>query len=275
DLRIAAHLARALGQSQGYEGFSQGLGLLRGLIEGFWDTLHPLLDPDDDNDPTMRVNALAALAEPGFLNMLRSAPLVRSKSFGGVGLRELAFVSGELTAPEGFKLDAAALDAAFQEVDFTAMQATLAALRSANEHIDGIDAAFASHADARGPDLAPLTQLVKKAIHTLDGRIQLRPESAANGESDGESASGDAAPGATGPSRASGDIRSRDDVLRALSKIETYYARYEPSSPIPLMLQRCKRLVPMSFIDIVKEIAPDGLTQVELVVGKREDGAAQ
>jgi hypothetical protein len=35
-------------------------------------------------------------------------------------------------------------------------------------------------------------------------------------------------------------------------------------------LQRCKRLATMSFIEIVREMVPDGLSQVEIIAGKRE-----
>src|SRR5262245_7097487 len=56
DLRVAAHLTRARLHTGGLIGFSEGLALLRGLVEGYWDAVHPRLDPDDGNDPTMRVN---------------------------------------------------------------------------------------------------------------------------------------------------------------------------------------------------------------------------
>jgi type VI secretion system protein ImpA len=68
-----------------------------------------------------------------------------------------------------------------------------------------------------------------------------------------------------------GDVRSREDVVRLLDKICAYYARAEPSSPIPLLLQRSKRLVSANFLDIVRDIAPDGLTQVENLSGKATD----
>ncbi len=46
-----------------------------------------------------------------------------------------------------------------------------------------------------------------------------------------------------------------------------YYARHEPSSPIPLFIERCKRLVTMGFKDIVKELVPDAVRQVEVLTG--------
>jgi type VI secretion system protein ImpA len=72
----------------------------------------------------------------------------------------------------------------------------------------------------------------------------------------------------------SGEIKSREDVVRVLDKICLYYERYEPSSPIPLLLQRSKRLVSANFMDIVRDLAPDGLSQVENLRGKDESDSS-
>jgi type VI secretion system protein ImpA len=60
--------------------------------------------------------------------------------------------------------------------------------------------------------------------------------------------------------------------MRALDKISSYFERHEPSSPIPLLIERCKRLVSMNFLEIMGDLAPDGLKQASLAVGKRGDG---
>jgi type VI secretion system protein ImpA len=79
----------------------------------------------------------------------------------------------------------------------------------------------------------------------------------------GEPASSGAAPAPAPP----GEIHSREDVIRALDKACEYYNRHEPSSPIPLLLQRAKRLVSKSFMEIVKDLTPDGLTQIQNLSG--------
>src|SRR5690606_15510134 len=58
DLRIALHLTTAWMRTSGMAGWCAGLGLIRGLLEHFWDTVYPQLDIEDDNDPTMRVNSV-------------------------------------------------------------------------------------------------------------------------------------------------------------------------------------------------------------------------
>jgi type VI secretion system protein ImpA len=82
-----------------------------------------------------------------------------------------------------------------------------------------------------------------------------------------EAAEGDAGSAANGsangtPQRLTGDISSREDVVRAIDKICEYSARHEPSSPLPLLLRRAKRLANKSFLDIVRDLSPDALQQV-------------
>src|SRR5690606_37094936 len=105
DLRIAAHLTRACVDKQGFVGLHQGLALLHRLVANFWPTLHPQLDPDDDNDPTMRVSALSALIAPELLTALRAAPLFSTQVAGPISLRHFAIAAGDLPQPtEGPKI---------------------------------------------------------------------------------------------------------------------------------------------------------------------------
>jgi type VI secretion system protein ImpA len=94
-----------------------------------------------------------------------------------------------------------------------------------------------------------------------------------NGSADApplDGASAAAHPAAPAPGPPSGVIRNRDDVIMLLDKICSYYERNEPSSPLPLLLQRCRRLAASSFLDIMKDLAPAALQQVEVIAGKTE-----
>src|SRR5690348_4564244 len=70
DLRVAVHLAKALLRTDGLRGFAEGLTVVDRLLQAYWDGVYPRLDPDDDNDPTMRLNILAMLAAPEILSAL-------------------------------------------------------------------------------------------------------------------------------------------------------------------------------------------------------------
>jgi type VI secretion system protein ImpA len=66
-------------------------------------------------------------------------------------------------------------------------------------------------------------------------------------------------------------VDGREDVLRLLDQVLDYYRRREPSSPVPLLLQRARRLVPMSFVEAMRELAPSGVDELVRVAGHLED----
>ena len=68
----------------------------------------------------------------------------------------------------------------------------------------------------------------------------------------------------------SGQITSNQDVHKALDMIIVYYEQNEPSSPVPLLLRRAKRLVGRTFVDIIRNISPDAMTQVNMISGEKE-----
>jgi type VI secretion system protein ImpA len=263
DLRVAMHLTRALLNRGGFSGLGEGLALLRGLIERYWETLFPQLDPDDGNDPTIRLTTFAGLLDRPTLLALRSAPLVRTRAMS-LSLRDIHGDGG----PESKKADPGTVDGVFRETELEALQATHAALLASTEHLSAIDAALDAAA-GQGADFSPLVQIVRQATSIVGPRLAQRQAEAAGGAA--ESTDGGETAGTSGPRAAfnpAGEIRSRDDVQRAIDQICSYYERYEPSSPLPLLLGRCKRLVTMSFSDIVKDMVPEALERVELITGK-------
>jgi type VI secretion system protein ImpA len=68
-----------------------------------------------------------------------------------------------------------------------------------------------------------------------------------------------------------GEIRSRDDAVRAIDHISEYFRKNEPSSPVPLLLQRAKRLVAKDFMEILRDLTPDGVSQAEAIGGVRNE----
>ena len=68
----------------------------------------------------------------------------------------------------------------------------------------------------------------------------------------------------------SGRVTSNQDVLKALDMIISHYEQNEPSSPVPLLIKRAKRLVGKSFVDIIRDLSPDAMSQVKMVSGEEE-----
>jgi len=267
DLRVAVPLAQTLLHTDGLDGFADGLRVVAGLLQLTWADLHPRLDPEDGNDPTMRVNSLAALCDANStLKAVRDVCLVSSRVHGRFSLRDLDLASGE--AAEGVsRPELATIDAAFMDADLDALQSVTAALAAAIEQSTLIENTLQSHVGAaRALDLAPLRSLLSRARAVVEERIGRRADAPVAVQAAG--ATGEAAAAAVGVRAAmAGDIGSRDDVIRLLDRICEYYRQAEPSSPVPLMLKRARRLVPMGFHEIIADLAPDGLGQVEKILG--------
>jgi len=83
DPRTAVLISRALLHREGFSGLASGITLIRRLLAEYWDSLHPQLDTDENNDPTERMNALLDLCNwDALLTPARTVPLVHSRSFG-------------------------------------------------------------------------------------------------------------------------------------------------------------------------------------------------
>lgn len=101
DIRVALLYTRALTRTDYLEGLDAGLRLVGDLLTRYWDQIHPRLDADEDNDPTMRLNALAALSDPTtLLSDLRASYLVRPGPYGRLTVRDVLVVAGKLPASD-------------------------------------------------------------------------------------------------------------------------------------------------------------------------------
>ena len=68
-----------------------------------------------------------------------------------------------------------------------------------------------------------------------------------------------------------GDIQSREDVVRMIDKICEYYSKAEPSSPVPRLLERAKRLATMDFMQAISELSPDAINRMKDLFGIKEE----
>jgi len=275
DLRVALYLLRAQLKTEGLIGLSDGLKLLHGVVDQYWEAVHPQLDPDDDNDPTLRMNTIVSLCDSDtVLRILRESPLVTSRAFGSFSYRDVAVANGEI-APTGDSgeatPDSAAIRGAFMDCDLEQLQATAAAVQESLEHTIAIEKEVTDRVGAAAaPSLAEFANSLKAIGRTLTERLAERgvgePTAMESGEIPAEG-QGDA-PGAPA---VSGQINSREDVQRAIDRICQYYDRHEPSSPVPLLLRRAKRLVTKNFMEILHDMVPDGVSQAEQIGGTGSD----
>ena len=261
DVRVAIQLMRAGARLTGFGGFASGLALVHGLLERHWDTLHPQLDASDNNDPTMRLNALDPLADDDtVIADLRAAPLGPTRGSITVRQIELAFGKVDALPGEAAPSEAGALQGISDAGGDT--PTLLAAMAACHEHVRGIEAIIGAKVGAKvgagGPDLKVLRSLTQ---------CLARAAQAAGGASTASVADEPVAASAQARGGVPGSIASRDDALKALDRVCEWIERHEPTNPAPLLIRRAKRLMTKNFIDIIRDLAPDGLSQVERIAG--------
>jgi type VI secretion system protein ImpA len=274
DLRAAILLAHARLRLTGFEGFAEVLSYIRGCLEDYWDTCHPQLDAEDDDDPTMRVNAVLALSQQDtILRAFRMAPVTDSPTFGRLTLRDIAIADGEITPAKSNdrQPDPAQILAALRDSRPEVMAARYQAAQSIVSDLRRIDRVFDDRTPARGPDLAPLQKLAFKLLKRLSEVAGPAPDAETDDTAPGSDAPTDAPARTGGGGGVPGTITSTADVRRTLEQLIRYYQDYEPSSPLPLILARAHRLVGADFLTIMRDMAPDGLDSVQKIGGVEDD----
>ncbi len=264
DLRIAVLLTRAAFNRHGPQGLADGTAVIRGLLEQQWGTVHPQLDAEDNDDPTFRVNSILPLSDrDGMLDDLLNMTIVSSQVVGRFSLRDVKVANGELQPLEGQDNvpDTALIAAAFMDCDIDELQAASACIDSALENVSKTEAIFAENIGAaNSPDVDALVTDLKELKKVYAENLVARGIGVEVPEGAQGTAGGAAAP-------ISGEVNSREDAIRMIDKICTYYDRNEPSSPVPMLLQRAKRLISKDFLDIMRDLTPDGVAQAESLGG--------
>ena len=271
DLRVAVLLARSAARLHGVAGYNDALALIAGLLEQHWDHVYPLLDADDNNDPTMRLNALAPLVDGGTgLADFRTASVLGGRSPLTVRQIELAAGKADPSSEESVPSQGGILDA------LTQGQANdgdlLARLKQPQAVLQRIDAVLTDKVGSEGPDLKPL-QLLTRWVANAAAEAEA---AASGGEADGASDAGADGHGDTGGASTTrvgtpGSLRNRDDVIKTLDRVCEWIEKNEPTNPAPLLIRRAQRLMTKNFMDIIRDIAPDGFAQIENLAGRIDE----
>ncbi len=290
DLQIAAWLGEALIQEFGFAGLRDGLKLLSGLQDKFWDTLFPEIE---EGDMEGRANAIAWLDREGAF-ALKFAPITTA-GFGFMGLEDskrfdipdnLESLSGEekkkyealkkqaesenrTTTAEWNKAVAASRRAFYEELDVL--------IEECKDGIKELDRVVEEKFDRKQ---APGLNELKKQIETIQREtnklLELRraeepdpSDELEESESDGTGASA----GKTGGS-ASGAIQNRRDALRKLIELSEFFKRTEPHSPVSYLVSRAVKWGNMpleSWLqDVIKD--PNILAQIRQTLGFNTEG---
>ncbi|MCW1917908.1 type VI secretion system protein TssA [Rhodobacter sp. KR11] len=270
DIRAAVILGEARLNTKGLTGFADVTTYIRRVLEERWETCHPELDADDDNDPTMRINAIRDLTNATrTLKYARRVPLANSRTFGRASILQIQQAYGEVPMGEDqeAEFNRSTIGAAFQDTAPEVLTATLEAARTVVADLKAIDRKVM---DAGGGlDLSDLQKLAAAMVrHVQEFAAGDAPEAVEEDEDEADAPVATARPVRGG---GSGSVESAADAKAALDRVIDYFKRHEPSSPVPIILERAKRLVGADFLTIVRDMAPEGMEMVRTVGGLKDE----
>ena len=258
DLRVMLYLTRAWTQLRGLPGYADGLTLIHQAILRYWDALQPPLEFDGEADPLFRINALADLGDKAALAAsVRAAPLLKSAA-GEISLRDAgALLDGSKQECPNFPGGRARLQALVMHI-----ANTLAASRSeVTRHLG----------ESALPEMSALTKVFSLVALASQSEAPAATEADATQETAAEQPPAAVQSASASLNWRSAQIQSRDDAQLMLDKVKNYFRLHEPSHPAPLMIDRVQRLITLDFMQIVRDLAPDGLNQLETILGRPDN----
>tara|TARA_B110000196_G_C21116858_1_gene651002 strand:- start:804 stop:1835 length:1032 start_codon:yes stop_codon:yes gene_type:complete len=273
DVRVYVFLAQAALQLKNFSGLSAAVQLIKLTLENYWTETYPILDDAKDETP-WRIMTLNELSGDVIINLLSNTRIIESKQAGNFTLRDIRLAKGEIQLVEGSEEtipEIGLVEAAFQECDQAILLDSLNNIKQIEDDLtalqDQLSSSECSHArydwDKLVSNIKYISALYAQYVNTVS---ELEDDSDSKDEAEAGSGEGEVKVMVK-----STGINNRTDVLDALGKICEYYSRYEPSSPVPILVERTKKLVTMDFMSIMKELSPEGVKQVELIAGVEAD----
>lgn len=266
DFRLLTHFAAASLRLDGWPGFLGSIHVAAQWIKDHWDKVYPLVD----EDAILRKNALACLSDRmAIIDGVRRTPIIENKQLGRYTLRDIELATGKLQPTEADTAPPteSEVNAVLTAMELAELQGLEQLFATAIADLQAIDSAMREYGGAAAsPDVDPLMDSLGGLRKILKEQLDLRGASeAAEGAAEGGGAEG----GSVG--KAVGGIKSRQDAIRAIDTIAAFFRQNEPSSPVPLFLDRAKNLVGKSFLEALQDITPEAVHAAKTAGGIKDE----
>lgn len=272
DLQLACWLTEALTQTHGFSGFRDGVALVDGLLNTFWDGVYPLVE---EGDLETRLGPLEWLTAPDrgplLPNMLREIPIAppvegtvmswrfwNSRNVAVSSSDDESTISRKRAESEERKQKFERAVAIGNREHFRRVNVELS---EALANLSTLSATMDHRFGSAAPGVTALRESLEACKHLTNQILKAKggdePATApddAEAELDGASAAGEAAPRS---SAGRGPIRSREEAFQRLAEIAAYLKQCEPLSPVPYLIERAVTWGRMPFYSLLDELLPD------------------
>ncbi|MBS1205371.1 MAG: hypothetical protein H6R25_2270 [Proteobacteria bacterium] len=269
DIRVMLALTHAWTRRRGLEGYADGLLMLGQALALYWDQLWPSLNDGGEFDPFYRINALAALSDKSTLTTtLRQSILLRSNG-DELNVRDAqALLDGSKTECAGYPGGRVRL---IDEL-VRGGQSGIEAIGQIEGRLQTIRTWLLEQLGESG---VPEMEQLLKTVNMIAGasrasRGDEQPAPSAGEEQKSPTPQAVAVPLASHADWRSAQVTTRADAQLMLEKVKQYFTQHEPSHPAPLMIDRVQRLIELDFMEIIRDLAPDGVSQLQNIFGRQE-----
>jgi type VI secretion system protein ImpA len=261
DLQLASWLTEALVRREGFAGLRDGLGLIGGLLDNYWETLYPELE---DGDSELRATPLewvgSRLDEP-----LRRVPLTRS-GLDWLKYKESRSVPTEAeagsnenkqqaraTAIEEHKLTPEEFDQAFNATPKASYEEWMQHLDACLEAEQQLNQACEEKFGSYAPNFTGLRKSLEEIRQTVKILLAKKVEQEA-GPAEPQDAAEEEAPAGEGYVQDAGaaarpaarkalaaEPADRDDAIQRIAVVARWFRQNDSYSPVPYLLVRALR----------------------------------
>lgn len=259
DLRVAVWLTRAWTRRDGFVGLVSGLHLINDLLTLYWENIHPQLDAEDGNDPTMRLSTLSEIGDYEILvRDVQSIVLVLQ--YDKVTVRDVLIILGKISVSNQ---KSGYTQAQIEKMFYGQENASsVNNLRNWLIEVSGtlleIQDFLKQHVNGEQlPDFSKLTTTLEPILNLC------KSEDSSNLETEEKFSSSHAI---EKTAATSGEIRNREDIVRILESVCKYIERTEPTNPVSLIIRLAQTLMTKNFLEIIEAIPPEDMKVFKKII---------
>jgi type VI secretion system protein ImpA len=269
DLEVAAWLVEALVRTEGFAGLRDGIQIVTGIVEKYWETCFPELDDDGIEG---KVTAVAGLSGSGavgtLIQPLRLLPLTHG-DLGSYSLynyeqaSELQKIADAARRQTRIDAGAVSMEQFMQSVAETpaaAFAMTVGLIEECLTAVGAMSVAFDAMAGNDAPPVTALRELLQQADSSIrffaaDKLALMSADDPVAGEEPSPAEAG-TVPSAAGRPQIDG-YASRNEALGELTRLAGYFRKTEPQSVISYTLDEAVRRARLTLPELLTELSAD------------------
>jgi type VI secretion system protein ImpA len=252
DVEVAAWMTEALLRLHGFPGLRDGLLLIEGLVERFWDGVFPL--PDEDGLET-RLAPIAGLSggetEGRLIQPLKLVPLTEGDDSNPIAYWQYENAATGITTADFAK--------ALQRSSPQFVHDLADDAQNCLDTVYRLDAALEARCAAEAPSFSRLRETLSGILDGLRSHApalaNIDPGPAANGPE--PTATANAEPQHLADAPIEGAVLDRQGAFRHLEELAAFFRRTEPHSPIAYAIENLVRRGRMTFPELIEELIVD------------------